>query len=91
MGHKNIPDIKIPKNNSQEMEKSITREYTERKRLVQRGSYDTINEANQCEVNFNELLDHYPYGKRRAEVSLETAHHIAKFGFVAVEQFRQAA
>lgn len=79
------PDIRIPVNNQPALEGLIMREYASFAILCADRSGEAIPEQNQCEANFNTLLDHYPGGVRRPEVSAEqTNEAIARLGQKAV-------
>lgn len=64
------PDIKVPINDQNELENSITREFKAHARLMHRGSWDTQVEAKQCEVNWDSLLDHWPLGTLRPDTEI---------------------
>lgn len=65
MANETKPDIRVPRGDQPELENSITREFTARRTLLLRGSFDTLSEARQCEANYNDLLDHWPDGVLR--------------------------
>jgi hypothetical protein len=79
------PDIKIPLNNQQSLEGLVTREFQSWVVLKAQNDSDVQDEIDQCESNFNNLLDHYPAGLPRPEVSIEQANEaILRLGQRAV-------
>lgn len=77
--------IRIPLNNTRALEGLIMREFASYTVLMARGSWDTSEESDKCKANYDILLDHYPGGVRRSEVSVEQANEaIYRLGQQAV-------
>jgi hypothetical protein len=75
------PDIRIPVNNPRALQGLVTREFQSYIVLKAYVTSETRAEMDQCEANMNNLLDHYPGGVRRPEVSVEQANEsIARLG-----------
>lgn len=80
------PDIHIPKGNPRALQGLITREFQSFVVLKAYESSGHQDEMNQCEANMNSLLDHYPGGVQRPEVSAEqTNEAILRLGQKAIE------
>lgn len=73
------PDVAIPQGDVTDLRNAIIREWFDHRRLMMVGSGDTYTEAQQCVANWDSLLDHYPMGLKRNEVSVDQAHDIARF------------
>lgn len=73
-----IPDVAIPQDDPPSMDRLLIREATELGGLLLYGCAESLKDAKQCRVNIDDLLDNYPLGKPRNEITLEQAHRIAK-------------
>lgn len=73
-----IPDVAIPQDSPPSMDNLLIRENSAIGELLLKGSADTLAEAGQCRANLDDLVDNYPLGRPRNDITLEQAHRIAQ-------------